>query len=184
MCQSSSPASTEFCAGLDCLHYLRRIAAHLWAGNGLPVPCLDGKAAQDPVLRGYYQTLCETPNLPFAHLLNHADDCGYYLPVPFSTPLEPGFAVIENEGCQVSGSSYTLLEECTYLADFLELPLELDPETVREASLSQEKGEAVWERYGVESFVCAALHTSCEIADKAIEWMEKVRDALAELLGQ
>ena len=117
-----------------CLHYLRRIAAHLWAGNGLPAPCSDGKPAQDPVLQRYYRALTKTPDLLFAHMSNHADDCGYYLPVLFHEPLEPGFALIENAGCQIIGSAFTLLEECAYLADFLELPLDLDPETVREVS--------------------------------------------------
>ena len=102
--------------------------------------------------------------MQFAHLINHSDDCGYYLPILFDPPLEPGFELTENAGCQVIGSSFMLMDECEYLADFLELPLDLDPETVREASLSQEKGEAVWERYGVESFVCSALYTAAKIS--------------------
>ena len=108
--------------------------------------------------------MTKTPDLLFAHLSNHADDCGYYLPVLFHKPLEPGFALIKNAGCQIIGSSFTLLEECAYLADFLELPLDLDPETVREVSLEKEKGEAVWERYGIASFVCSALYTAATIS--------------------
>jgi hypothetical protein len=147
-----------------CLHYLRRIAARLWAGNGLPAPCYDGKPTHDPVLRRYYKAFAVAPNLLFAHLSNHADDCGYYLPVPFDKPLEPGFELVRGTGSQRIGSSFMLLEECAYLADFLELPLDLDPKTVREVSLGKEKGEAVWERYSVESFVCAALYTASTIS--------------------
>jgi hypothetical protein len=147
-----------------CLHYLRRIAAHLWAGNGLPAPCYDGKPTHDPVFQRYYRALIKTPNLPFAHLSNPADDCGCYLPVPFEAPLEPGFELIENADCQIIGSSFTLLEECAYLADFLELPLNLEPETMRKVSLGKERGEAVWERYGVESFVCSALYNAAAIS--------------------
>jgi hypothetical protein len=148
----------------SCLHYLRRIAAHLWAGNGLAPPCLDDRASRDPVLKRYYMAVNESPNIQFAHLINHSDDGGYYLPIPFDTPLEPGFELIKNIGCQVIGSSFTLMDECEYLADFLELPLDLDPETVREASLGKEKGEAVWERYGVESFVCSALYMAAKVS--------------------
>lgn len=147
-----------------CIHYLRRIAAHIGAGKGLPAPCLDNKAAEDPVLRRYYHAFNESSNLPFAHLSNHSDAGGYYLPIPFAEPIDPGFELVENIGSQMIGSSFTLQEECAYLADFLELPLELDPETVREVSLSEEQGEAVWERYGVESFVCSALYTASTIS--------------------
>lgn len=148
----------------SCLHYLRRIAAHLWVGNGLAPPCLDDKASRDPILELYYASLNKTPDMQFAHLINHSGAGGYYLPIPFDTPLEPGFELMENIGCQVIGSSFTLMGECEYLADFLELPLDLDPETVREVSLSKEKGEAVWERYGVESFVCSAFYTAAKVS--------------------
>ena len=84
--------------------------------------------------------------------------------MPFAPPLEPGFELMEDIGCQVIGSSFTLMDECEYLADFLELPLELDPEAVREVSLSKERGEAVWERYGIESFVCSALYTAAKVS--------------------
>ncbi len=148
----------------SCLHYLRRIAAHLWAGEGLVSPCLDGRAAQDPILKRYHAAVSETPSLRFAHLINHSDCGGYYLPILFDPPLEPGFELVENIGNQVIGSSFMLMDECEYLADFLELPLDLDPETVREVSLSKEKGESVWERYGVEAFVCSALYTAAKVS--------------------
>ena len=147
-----------------CIHYLRRIAAHLWVGNGLPAPCLDYQASKDPVLKRYYHAFNESSNLPFAHLSNHSDAGGYYLPIPFAEPLDPGFELVENIGSQLIGSSFSLLEECAHLADFLELPLDLDPEFVRTVSLGEEKGEAVWERYGVESFVCSVLYTAGTIS--------------------
>ena len=164
--QGRAPWSIRI-GSFSCVHYLRRVAAHLWAGNGLPAPCLDGKASRDPTLLQCYQALREIPNLRFAHLINHSDDGGYYLPMPFTEPLEPGFELVENIGCQVVGSSFALMDECEYLADFLELPLDLDPETVREVSLSKKQSEAVWTRYGVESFVCSALFMACQVSTQS-----------------
>lgn len=171
----------EQCEGFSCdmygysgLHYLRRIAAHLDLRGELPIP--GGKdASKDPVMDEYYQLATnEKPGFlsrifgpkarprTFDHLLLHSDAEGYYLPQDFSSVLFP----LESDRIPggMIGSSQRLLNECKRLADTLQLPLDIDPESekVWEATDSQGEGETVWERYGVESFTCLRLIAAAE----------------------
>lgn len=166
--------------GYSGLHYLRRLAAHLWAENKLPPPG-DHSAANDPLLTRYYVSMGQStasglgrlfgrgkPLGPrFDHLIRHSDAEGYYLPQPFDDVL------YDHEGTGVAGgiigSMPRLLAECEQLAQVLEFPLDLDPESeeVYEAVESQGEGKTTWERYGVESYSCLVLHHACR---KSIDW--------------
>ncbi|HKD75792.1 MAG TPA: hypothetical protein VKB76_09865, partial [Ktedonobacterales bacterium] len=70
--------------GYGGLHYLRRIAAHLWAGNDLPSPG-DDHPERDPVLADCYDLLYDGNPNDFSHLIYHSDSTGYYLPMDFKT---------------------------------------------------------------------------------------------------
>jgi len=153
--------------GYSGLHYLRRIASHLWSGGGLPLPG-GPDAAHDPLSKRYYALMEQTktkssPRLSmmgsgFNHLMFHSDAEGFYVPVRFDDVLFDVYGIgVEGE---ILGSSLSLLTECEELAKALELPLELDPEAeeVWEATEHQGSGDTCWERYGIESFTCLRLH--------------------------
>lgn len=160
--------------GYSGIHYLRRVAAHLDLIGKLPSPGGED-ASKDDVMEQYYRLARQSrPGLlqkllgraprrgTFDHLLVHSDAEGYYLPQDFSSVLfpPPGFEI---PGSMI-GSSVRLLDECKRLALALQLPLGLDPESeeVWKATESQGRGDLLWQRYGIESFVCLRLYTACE----------------------
>ena len=153
--------------GYSGLHYLRRLAAHLALGKGLPPPGDDG-AASDPVLHDYYKIFDasfargEASGMPFQHLIVHGDAEGYYLPVEFEDVIIPDPS-LEIAGGML-GSSHALLRECRELGRALELPegLSLEDEALGDAVEAQGEGETKWERYGVETYTCLALIEACE----------------------
>ena len=171
--------------GYSSLHYLRRIAAYLWAGYDIPEPG-NRDAADDPLLLRYYDWINRTSSqihfdsnpipeylddilryfqrdLPdFPHLVNHSDAQGFYLPIHFDTVLSfPKSGIV---GTMV-GSCYKLQEECRILAAELELPLNVglhDPIVQAATSTPQGEGDHKWQRYGIESYACLALYHACK----------------------
>jgi hypothetical protein len=173
--------------GYDCLHYLRRIAAHRAVGNGMPEPVV-GELPEDPVFE-QYNVRCRllarstiggatepvtlpmgTPlSLPvviegpgFEHLVWHSDCTGYYLPVSFPQvivlPKDPRW---DWRPCGPwLGSVPMLLRECEQLAEALQYPRSLHPEDIRR--FTPDPTAPDWRRYAVEAFVCQALITACE----------------------
>jgi len=156
--------------GYSGIHYLRRIAAHLHLRGVLPPP--GGQdASKDPTLEEYYAQIGSGPKISifgrlfgkkppqrhFDHLMLHSDAEGFYVPQDFPEVLFPPNE-LEIPGGMV-GSSQRLLHEVTLLAGALQLPLETDPEAeeVWAAADAQGKGPLLWQRYGVESFVCLRL---------------------------
>jgi hypothetical protein len=143
------------------LHALRRIGAHLCEGPSLPPPATQ-EEPDDSVLERRYRGAGRfsrllgrgEPPRAFAHLIDHADDGGYYVPVDFPDPLVAGGEVV--------GSSQQLLAECDALAAALGVPDELDAEDDRlwQASTGRPGGDELWERYGLESFVCVRLRAA------------------------
>ena len=160
--------------GYSGLHYLRRLAAYVDSGPGLPPPG-DGNSLNDIRLKAYFEAvvgsapagwlkrLSGRPRFKraFDHLILHSDAEGFYLPQDFPQVL---FAP---EGANIPGgmlgSTQRLLAECDRLARLLEIPegLTKDSEELWEAADSQGKGDSVWQRYGVESFTCVALQAAC-----------------------
>ena len=163
--------------GYSGLHYLRRIAAHVWDGRGRPPPGSQ-ESPRDPVMDRYYATIDrpqskrrlglfrrppqERPN--FDHLMQHSDADGFYLPLRFQSVLFADPA-LEIAG-EMIGSGPLLMEECTRLAALLELPLDLDPESeeVWQAVDNQGQGLVPWKRYGIESFTCLRLYHACRVS--------------------
>ncbi len=161
--------------GYSGLHNLRRVAAHLAFNDQLPQPISkDIRASQDKMLKKYYDSLSQQSskskwkrlfnkphqfNLRFQHLLIHSDAEGFYLPVDFGDVIQDkvifGGAV---------GSSHQLLNECKFLADKLELPLDMnhESEALWDAADNPESGHKLWQRYGVESFTCLRLIRASE----------------------
>lgn len=154
--------------GYSGLHYLRRIAAHLWEGRPVPPPG-DQNAAGDLVLQRYHQQQGEPrPGLlgrltgarargpRFDHLIMHSDAEGYYVPVDF--PRVIFGAGDDDVPGGMLGSSPRLLAECEHLAAALGLPTDIDPEAdaVFEAAESQGQGTG-WRAYGIEAHSCLHL---------------------------
>jgi hypothetical protein len=147
--------------GYSGLHYLRRIAAHLAAGNELPSPGTD-EASSDPMLEAYYDAVTKgwrpfrrssRIDRRFDHLLVHSDAEGFYVPVEFEdvifTDDVPGAMI---------GSSHALARELDALSRALGVPGDVDPESDDLWEASEEQGEGDgWKRYGVESFTCVRL---------------------------
>jgi hypothetical protein len=152
------------------LHVLRRLAAHLQSHLDPEPFSRHSDATDDRILKDLYRqwpteldergvaTLRRTESVRrFDHLVFHSDADGMYLPIAFDDVVigagedGMGFAV---------GSSYALRRECQELADWLELPLDFDPEAseVWAAADSAPTVGAKWKRYGVESFCCLRLH--------------------------
>jgi hypothetical protein len=169
----SCPVFSSDMYGYSGLHYLRRIAAHLDLRGTLPPPG-DEHASEDTVLLEYYRK-AERPSGvldrllrrsarpgKFDHLILHGDAEGYYLPFDIPTVLFPPNRLKIAGG--MVGSAVRLRDECRQLAEVLELPLDLDPETeeVWDAVESQGEGTTRWQRYGVESYTCLQLHCACE----------------------
>jgi hypothetical protein len=153
--------------GYGGLHYLRRIAAHLALKGELPPPG-EGDAAGDSVLNDYYRIFDasfargDAAGIAFQHLIVHGDAEGYYLPVEFEEVIIPD-ASLEIAGGML-GSSHALLRECQELARQLELPEGLSPddEAFDDPFEGQGLGDAKWERYRVESYICLGLIGACE----------------------
>lgn len=147
--------------GYSGLHYLRRIAAYLAAGRGLPPPG-DDDASSDPVHEAYYDAVAGKPRLfrkgpkfdrRFDHLLVHSDAEGFYVPVEFDDVL-----FSEDVPGAMLGSSHALVRECEEVASALEIPPDIDPESEELWHASDEQGDGEgWRRYGVESFTCVRL---------------------------
>ncbi|MFQ3568511.1 MAG: hypothetical protein SNJ59_16100 [Aggregatilineales bacterium] len=154
------------------LHTLRRIAAHLWAGLGVPEPARRSAAGVpdatgDPVLERYFDAVRgwmgpESHRCPMAyeHLIVHSEDRGYYLPQRFPqvllTRASAGIA-----GTMI-GSAPVLLDECRQVLGALGVPPELarDDERVRAAFSLQGRGTG-WARYGIEVQTCLNLRDAC-----------------------
>jgi hypothetical protein len=155
--------------GYSGLHYLRRIAAHLWADQPLPPPGTE-EDVRDPVRDPYVDRACSlhySPSHPAsaAHLIWHSDAQGYYLPVAFSEVIYPADEFkIPGE---MIGSAVTLQEECARLATALAIPDGLDPEDPEVWECASQQGypsATRWREYGIETFTCLRLLRACEIA--------------------
>ena len=167
--------------GYGALHTVRRLAAHLAMGEGLPPPGDSDTAADDPVLAKLYDAHAQfddgaptgwlgklagrKPVQPkFRHLLDHSDSEGFYLPrdlddVIFDTAEPPR----EGLGYMV-GSSVRLLAECREVAAAIDLPQDMDPEADELWDHLDEPATdgPLWHRYGVEAFCLARLIRGCE----------------------
>ena len=171
-----SPLPKEFeLYGYTGLHYLRRIAAYLIAGEKLPPPG-DESAPEDDVLLQCYEDqdveLHVTPDgmvgqpgtvLEFDHLMTHSDAEGYYIPVDFDRVIHT--SPIMHIGGQFIGSSKSLMSECERLAKALELPLDLDPDSEEVQSAPEDQGIGDgWRKYGIEALTCLSLYHAARLS--------------------
>jgi hypothetical protein len=160
-------------SGHSGLQTLRRIAAHLWACQGVPEPARRGIAgvpetSTDPTLNAYYDEVQGwlrqgAPRYPMAyeHLILHSDDRGYYLPLRFSQVIftHPGLGIAGT----MLGSAPVLMDECRQLLGALEAPpdLALDGEELHEIVINPGRGQG-WHRYGIEVEACLKLLAACQ----------------------
>ncbi len=189
---NGAPWSWEI-GGYGCFSHLRRIGAYVAFDHGLPTPAMDfEEVGEDPVLQMYYRRFSVSPPprgeplvwpggkcaaerhvlpparsaSPFAHLMHHTADFGYYLPIRFSEVIVsylPGSEWAEPIGI---GSAYALRQECAELAHRLQLPPDIALEALDQLRLRADElvNTIGWERFALECFVCKALMTGAEIS--------------------
>lgn len=147
--------------GYSGLHYLRRLAAYIAQGKAVPSPG-DDDSSEDAVLQDYYDLMAPG----FEHLVLHSDAEGFYAPIDFAEVIFPDDEIGIPGG--MVGSSVRLLEECKRLANWLEMPFDLDPESedVWEAADDPPADSPKWKKFGVESFSCIRLIRACEASIK------------------
>ncbi|MEW6355255.1 MAG: hypothetical protein AB1696_02940 [Planctomycetota bacterium] len=161
------------------LHCLRRIAAYEALAYGIPAPSHDD-GSRDPVVVDYYREIETTPlvrlrrlifgtsrgKLRFQHLMVHSDGEGYYLPVKFAEVIRSDPA-LDIEGGRL-GSSPVLLEECAELADLLDVPHDLAPdsEDLWQAVEHPHNDQSAprWLQYALESLACVCLMEACRVS--------------------
>jgi hypothetical protein len=154
--------------GYSSLHYLRRLAAYVDSGVVLPGPG-NRNSSKDERMQAYYDDINRRPQnqsdfrREFDHLINHSDAEGFYLPQDFARVIVVGTENIP--GGQV-GSAPRLLAECDRLARVLQIPPHITEGSgdLHEAAASQGKGEALWQRYALESYACVVLQTACRLS--------------------
>jgi hypothetical protein len=88
----------------------------------------------------------------FDHLICHADNEGFYVPVDFER-------VISNDEVGLLGSSHRLVAECDVLARFLEIPTDIpaDPNLLNEAIGDPKRATETWQRFGDATRACQQL---------------------------
>lgn len=168
--------------GYGGLHALRRLAAFHSLQGRLPPPstsydsyAADPVAAQFAQLHHHYLLNRDKrkflgifggppPRPKFQHLVLHSDAEGFYLPrrfddviVDFSEPQRPGLGMM-------IGSSAVLLDECSELANMLDLPAGLDVESDAFLDLMETPNfdGPLWQRYPVEAHSLANLRAACK----------------------
>jgi hypothetical protein len=171
--------------GYSGLHTVRRLAAWIELEARLPPDAgRSVEASKDPKLELLYQRLhiyhqkfgakpyqkglmgrllgrtAQGARKPdFQHLLWHSDAEGFYIPQRFDdVVLDSAKPQRPSVGGMV-GSSFELLQECRRLAEFIELPADIDPESEElwELADSPRSEGPAWKQFGVESFCLARL---------------------------
>ncbi|MBC6462350.1 hypothetical protein [Actinomadura sp. HBU206391] len=155
--------------GYSGLHHLRRVAAHLAASGTVPAP-VEENPADDPVLKAAYaggpahawtvkgefvdRRGAAAAEPTFDHLIQHSDCEGYYVPVDFAPVL-----ISDDVLGGYVGSSQRLLEECLRVAEALDLPIDLDPDSdeIRDLLDGRVEPTVEWQRHGIASLTCLQL---------------------------
>ncbi len=147
--------------GYTNLHYLRRIAVYRWKGAQIPEPGTDENIRnEDPLLEEYYMMMGAGGAADVRHLMCHSDSEGVYVPIDFLDPIY--CSDIDQVPGDIICSSHRLKSECELLADYIELPLETEPEDAFDALESPPTQK--WHRYGKESFACLSLWRAASLS--------------------
>jgi hypothetical protein len=168
--------------GYGALHVLRRYAVHAMTGHTPPDGAAD--ASKDAALRACYkvepiekvrgvyvypapvrkslwrsllgQKHASGVEVPSPHLINHSDADGFYLPVDFASPFLVRRRNDNGSDDYVSvGSSVRLLAELDRLAAHLQLPPDIDPESLEFDHVVPHREP--WRRHVAAGRVCAVL---------------------------
>jgi hypothetical protein len=138
----------------SCLHYLRR--AYALKVEGQPVtPVVDGD------LKSADRYVDDAASMLDSHLLCHADEEGYYVPVPMADPvfLPPDSPVA---GGGMLGSSQGLLSELRRIAP--DIGVRLDPDGSLRDAEAERLGGSTADPYTTEQMVWLTLHEACRVS--------------------
>jgi hypothetical protein len=128
------------------LHHLRRFYAHVHHDpQALPHPLEEGE-------RPLPDSVIDAVSNPKHHLLYHADDRGFYVPVEF----EEAICDVEVEG-EVIGSSQRLMTELLFVAPFLGINISDGVLTDEEAEKINDAVKSAEDPYETEKAVWFAL---------------------------
>lgn len=171
------------------LHALRELAAMIWKGQGIARDVLlDGSQKQgaDDLTKEFFEHLSgrgnftlvgkafrqifktkEKPKLPpYVHLIVHSDCDGFYVPVPFETPLVPKRVTQDNEHLWPLGSVMRLEAELNQLARHLEIPANLrhaDPQLLALIDApDRTKIAAPWSAQPIATHALLVLREACD----------------------
>ncbi|MEL6309793.1 MAG: hypothetical protein AAFN11_11825 [Chloroflexota bacterium] len=157
------------------IHCVRWIAAYLWHRKALPAyenpdttrynplvkqleaDMYDIAAGRKTVRDGFAKT-------GFTHLVVHADDTGYYLPIDFDNVIFSRHGI---DGGMI-GSSYRLREECAFIAQRLKFPIQHARADILDTLYyvpSEKTRPALWQQYPE---VVMNLHTLYHAANASI----------------
>jgi hypothetical protein len=135
---------------------LRAYAAHrdhLAAGNAPPVDLDRLLASSEPWEHPALERIWKGAPTASPHLVNHADNCGYYLPVAFEKPL-----LLDEKNHVYAGSSPALLGELDRLAPLL--GVSRDWEQLRDGESACVEGEPL----GEVKFGWSILHAAARLS--------------------
>jgi hypothetical protein len=149
--------------------YLQRLGVYLWQKKELPSPGteeVDNPLEDENIEAARENCYLDQLGLNdkgqrFNHLVCHSCRDDYWLPVDFDE------VILENE--IQYGSSIQLKNELEDIAEWLKLPLDLDPtdssvqQTTRQGSRTS---RTRWKKYRIEAMNCLLLHS---VAKKSIE---------------
>jgi hypothetical protein len=138
----------------SCLHYLRRAYALKYEGRPV-TPVVDGD------LKSADRYVDDAASMFDSHLLCHADDAGYYVPISMSDPAflprESGIA-----GGAIVGSSHGLLDELRRIA--ADVGVRLEPDGTLSDAEAQRLGDNDGDPYATEQMVWLTLHETCRVS--------------------
>jgi hypothetical protein len=151
------------------LHQLRQFAAYTALSRELYSPVRTSGDEEDAVYAEYYRIVGngDASELPYQHLALHSDSDGFYVPQDFERVLDTEPHWGKQLGWKI-GSTIRLHQECLELASMLEIPLNLDIESMEVWNAPEQAGNGgeKWTHFGVESYSCLRLIRACEHSEK------------------
>lgn len=157
--------------GYGGLHALRSVAGHI--AQGTPIPrdrVLETSDGSELKLYDLYEAALKTAHpenaMPrFAHLVQHPDSQGYYLPVDFPIPVRPAEIDEDTEHLWPVGSVPRLASELAEIAVALQIPDDLSSDDDVLSELLEDLGALaegpLWQSQPIAAYMLLILREGC-----------------------